>query len=227
MGLRRAGRVEADDIRCSRAARAARRARRRAPRPRASGSVRCRAGGRRSRGAARRSGCRSGPGRRCRPWRRSTRCRGNRRAPSRSSRPLATVRSASLRRRAAARVRVIASSAVAFVRTSGVLVTTTSRARHASRLDVVVADREVCDYLQPVPARFEEVVVDRHREVGDKRLSPGRQIEQPRPGHVEAAAANLIAIREQIHARGQQLAGDHNSSSYCSGSDLPKVSVTV
>ena len=63
----------------------------------------------------------------------TARARAAARAPSRPIRPARTIRSASPMRRAAASISASASSAVAFVRTSGVFVTTTPRARHAAR----------------------------------------------------------------------------------------------
>ena len=65
-----------------------------------------------------------------------------------AQRPARTSRSASPRRRAAASISATASSAVAFVSTSGVFVTTTPRSRQAVDVDVVVADREVGDHAQ-------------------------------------------------------------------------------
>ena len=62
--------------------------------------------------------------------------------------PRRTSRSPSAIRRASARISAHVSSAVASVRTSGVLVTTMPRDLTAGDVDVVVADRDVRDDLQ-------------------------------------------------------------------------------
>ena len=102
---------------------------------------------RRARGPAPRSGGRSGPGRRRRPSPRAARGRGRRPGPSPASGPARRSRSASLIRRPAASVSARASSAVASVRTPGVLVTTIAALAAGVEVDVVVADGEVGDDL--------------------------------------------------------------------------------
>ena len=84
--------------------------------------------------AARRRACRSGRGRRSRSS--LPRQLAAEQLPGLPARPVArraACRSASPRRRAAASISASVSSAVALVSTSGVLVTTTPRSRHASR----------------------------------------------------------------------------------------------
>ena len=74
--------------------------------------------------------------------------------------PRAQSSSASLIRRAAAKVRASANSAVASVSTPGVLVTITPRAPAGAEIDVVVPDGEVGDQAQRVAGGVEQLGVD-------------------------------------------------------------------
>ena len=77
-----------------------------------------------------------------------------------------------------ARIRPQVKSAHALVSTSGVLVTTTPRARQAGTIDVVVADRDVGHDLQLRPGGVQHGRINRFGEQAHDGVLAGHALQQ-------------------------------------------------